>query len=75
MGRYKTYDVEASLEDWDDDELLEEIKSRGITAVYETDDDENLLYEIWRLRRNGSSYDDFNDLLDKYISNTLGVVL
>lgn len=74
MGRYKSYtsEIEVTLDDWNDDELLQEIKSRGITSIYDSDDDQMLLYEIWRLRRNGSSYD---DLLDRYLSNTLGVVL
>lgn len=74
MGHYKTFDLEVSLDDWDDEDLLDEIRNRGIPidAAENPEEANDLLCEIWRLRRNGCEYD---HLMDKFLSDTLGVVI
>lgn len=72
MGHYKTFDIEVSLEEWDDEDLLDELRDRGLTAVEDPEESIALLREIWRLRRNGCEYD---HLMDKFLSDTLGVVI
>jgi len=72
MGRYKTFDIDVSLEEWDDEDLLDELRDRGISTPEEPEESVALLREIWRLRRNGCEYD---HLMDKFLSDTLGVVI
>ncbi len=76
MGRYRSYtsEIEVTLDDWNDEELLTEIQNRGISvaAVDNPEESNDLLNEIWRLRRNGEEYD---HLMDKLLYNTLGVVV
>lgn len=72
MSRYKTFDIEVSLDEWDDEDLLDELRDRGISTPEEPEESIALLREIWRLRRNGCEYD---HLMDKFLSDTLGVVI
>lgn len=68
---YMTVDVD--LEEFDDNELIEEVKSRGFHVFedYTTSTDEDLEH-IYLLRRRGLPYD---HLMDAYIYNVLGKVL
>ena len=65
--------VEIDLNDVDDDELIDELKSRGFKVI---DDDLGAPYpaleRIYHLRRQGLPYD---HLLDSYIMDTLGKVV
>ncbi len=45
--KYISTEVEVGLEEWRDDELIEEIKARG----YKVEDDEDLVEVQWRWRR------------------------
>ena len=72
MSRYKTFDIDVSLEEWDDEDLLDELRDRGISTPDDPEESIALLREIWRLRRNGCEYD---HLMDKFLSDTLGVVI
>lgn len=45
--KYISTEVEIGLDEWRDDELIEEIKSRG----YKVEDDEDLVEVQWRWRR------------------------
>ena len=72
MSRYKTFDIDVSLDEWDDEDLLDELRDRGISAVENPEESVTLLREIWRLRRNGCEYD---HLMDEFLSDTLGVVI
>lgn len=72
MSRYKTFDIDVSLDEWSDEDLLDELRDRGISTPEEPEESIALLREIWRLRRNGLQYD---HLMDKFLSDTLGVVI
>lgn len=72
MSRYKTFDIDVSLDEWSDEDLLDELRDRGISTPEEPEESVALLREIWRLRRNGCEYD---HLMDKFLSDTLGVVI
>ena len=63
--------VEIDLVDVDDDELIEELESRGY-SVNETTNTDELLNKIYHLRRQNKS---FETELDEYIMNTLGKVI
>jgi hypothetical protein len=45
--KYISTEVEVGLEEWRDDELIEEIKARG----YKVEDDEDLVEVQWRWHR------------------------
>jgi len=65
--------VDIELEDFEDDDLIEEIKSRGFKVVDDTpviiDED---LEQIYLLRRRGLPYD---HLMGDYIYKVLGKVI
>ena len=63
--------VEIDLVDVDDDELIDELKSRGY-EVSETTSSGELLNKIYHLRRQGKPYE---KELDAYIMDTLGKVI
>lgn len=63
--------VEIDLVDVDDDELIDELKSRGY-EVSETTSTDELLNKIYHLRRQGKPYE---KELDAYIMDTLGKVI
>lgn len=71
---YKTAEVEVSLDVWSDKELIDELEERGVPLITSTNPEvaSELLTEIWRLRRNGEQYD---HLMDKFLYNTLGVLV
>jgi hypothetical protein len=65
-------DVEVDLEDFDTDDLIHELESRGIDYnTKEVDGDANLdiLTQIWQLRREGK---DYQSELDQLIWNIVG---
>lgn len=63
--------VDIDLNDVDDDELIEELESRGYKISEEADTDEHLT-KIYHLRRQGKPYE---AELDAYIYNVLGKVI
>ncbi len=65
--------VDIELEDFDDDDLIKEVKARGFQIFEDnsTSIDEDL-EQIYLLRRRGLSYD---HLMDAYIYKVLGKVL
>jgi len=72
--KYVTADVEVEvdLDDFDDDELIEELDRRGIdynTKGVDADGMRELLEKIWLLRREGR---DYQGSLDQLIYGILG---
>jgi hypothetical protein len=65
--------VDIELEDFDDNDLIAEVKARGFHVFedYATSTDEDL-EQIYLLRRRGLPYD---HLMDAYIYKVLGKVL
>ena len=65
--------IDIELEDFDDDDLIKEVKSRGFHVFedYTTSTDEDL-EQIYLLRRRGLPYD---HLMDAYIYQILGKVI
>ena len=65
--------VDINLSEFDDDELIEEVESRGY-EVFEDNSGEALdaLTKIYHLRRQGLPYD---HLMDSYIYDVLGKVI
>ncbi len=65
--------IDIELEDFKDDDLIEEVKSRGFHVFedYATSTDEDL-EQIYILRRRGLPYD---HLMDAYIYKVLGKVI
>jgi hypothetical protein len=56
---YKEVEVDVDLSDFDDDDLIEEIESRGIdlnTNYISGDEMRDLLTKIWQYRREGRDY-------------------
>jgi hypothetical protein len=45
--KYISTEVEVSLDEWDDKELIEEVKARG----YKVEEEEDLIEAQWRWRR------------------------
>lgn len=66
---YKEVEIDVDLDDYDDEDLIEECQRRNI-AVY--GDADELLTRIWQLRREGRSYD---SELEEYIFLKLGKVI
>jgi hypothetical protein len=65
--------VDVDLDDFDDDELIEELQSRGFSNLLNASSDtKSALMEIYLQRRLGLPYD---SLLDKLIYNVLGKVI
>ena len=64
-------EVDVGLEDFDDDDIIEEYKSRGFDINGELEFKEALT-EIYQLRRLGKSYE---NELNKLICDALGVVI
>lgn len=72
---YKEVEVEVDvdLEDFNDDDLLEELERRGLdynTRGVDADEMRDLLERIWLKRRTGVA--DFSQELDKLIYGVLG---
>lgn len=65
--------VDVDLTEFDDDEIIEEIKERGYTVIEDHPSDQiEELMEIYHKRRQGLPYD---HLMDAYIYNVLGKVI
>lgn len=62
--------VEVDLDEFDDNELIEELKARGYEV--NAQEQEQDLEKIYLLRRNGQAYD---HLMDAYIYRVLGKVI
>jgi hypothetical protein len=74
--RYITTEVEVDLSDFDTDDLIEELESRGLdynTNGVDGDDMRALLEQIWLKRRNGNL--DYQRELDQLIYGVLGKIV
>lgn len=79
MGRYKTVntytEVEVNLDEWDTDDLIEELERRECdynTNGVDADDMKELLEQVWLKRRTGK---DYQLELDQLIYGVLGKVV
>ena len=75
MRRYVTAEVEVDLSEFDTDDLIEELESRGMDYNIKHVDDEEmrvLLETIWQKRRLGK---DYQHELDGLIRGVLGKVV
>lgn len=73
---YKEVEVEVDLEDFDTDELIEELERRGQdynTRGVDADEMRALLETIWQKRRNGNP--NFDKELDGLIYGVLGKII
>ena len=70
---YKEVEVDVDLGDFDTDDLIEELESRGelpsSTGPYDSNE---LVQKIWQLRRNGKNY---QTLLDNLIYAVTGRIV
>ena len=77
MSKYKTVytevEVDVSLEDFDTEDLLDELASRSSLPMEEDFHGKELLETIWLKRRMGNS--DYQQDLDKLIYEVLGHVV
>jgi hypothetical protein len=78
MSRYRTVtaEVEVELSDFDTDDLIEELESRGRdynTTGVDADEMRLLLESIWQKRRLGNN--DYQTELDKLIYGVLGHIV
>ena len=78
MSRYKTVtvDAEVDLSDFDTDDLIEELESRGAsynTTGVDADEMRVLLESIWQKRRLGNN--DYQQELDRLIYGVLGKII
>lgn len=73
--RYVTAEVEVDLADFDTDDLIEELESRGQdynTHGVDGDEMRGMLEQIWQRRRQGQ---DYQHQLDQLIWGVLGRVV
>lgn len=72
---YKTIytEVDVDLEEFEDSELIEELKSRGITEMSNPSDVKDLVEAIWLKRRNGNT--DYQNELGQLIYQVLGHIV
>ena len=68
---YKEVEIDVELTDFDDDDLLEELETRGL-SVSTYGDNKQLLETIWLKRRQGQAFD---RELDQLIYAALGKVI
>jgi hypothetical protein len=80
MSRYKTVytdvEVDVDMSEFDTDDLIEELESRGLdynTKGVDADEMRLLLEAIWTKRRLGK--DDYQTDLDKLIYGVLGKIV
>lgn len=69
---YREVEVEVDLEDFDTDELIEELERRGVeynTNGVDGDEMRGVLEQIWQRRRQGQ---DYQHELDQLIWGVLG---
>lgn len=72
---YQEVEVEVDLDDFDDDDLLDEIERRGLdlnTKYVSGDEMRELLTKVWEKRRLGK---DYQQELDQMIYYGLGKVI
>jgi hypothetical protein len=69
---YITTEIDIDLCDFDTQDLIDELESRGELPDQSYPDSDELLSEIYQLRRLGKDYD---KLLDQYIYQKLGRVI
>lgn len=70
--RYVTAEVEVNLADFDTDDLIEELESRGVdynTQGVDGDEMRSVLEQVWLRRRQGQ---DYQAQLDSLIYGVLG---
>lgn len=72
---YKTIytEVDVDLEEFEDSELIEELKSRGMTEMSNPSEVKNLVEAIWLKRRNGNT--DYQNELGQLIYQVLGHIV
>jgi len=73
---YKEVEIEIDLDDFDTDDLIEELERRGIdynTRGVDADEMRGLLENIWLKRRNGNQ--NFDKELDDLIYGVLGKIV
>jgi len=68
---YKEVEIDVDLDDFDDEDILEEMEKRGL-AVGATGDGRELLTAIWLKRRQGK---DYQTELAQLIYNGLGKII
>lgn len=68
---YKEVEVDINLDDFDTEDLLEELESRGSLPT-QAGDSKEILETIWRKRREGR---DYQQELDRLIWAVLGKVI
>lgn len=68
---YTEVEVDVDLADFDDEDLLDEVERRGLELDH-VNDAQELLTQIWQLRRQGQ---DYQIHLDQLIWNVLGKVI
>jgi hypothetical protein len=66
---YKEVEVDVDLDDFDDDELVEEIERRNLGVDIATADAKELVEKIYHLRRQGRDYE---SELDQLIYTVIG---
>jgi hypothetical protein len=54
---YKEVEVDVDLDDFDDDDLIEEVERRRLGVDIATDDAKELIEKIYHLRRQGRDYE------------------
>jgi len=71
---YTEVEVDVDLSDFETDDLIEELESRGQSMGNGTGpyDSKELVEQIWMRRRNGQ---DYNYLLDQLIYNVTGRII
>jgi hypothetical protein len=60
---YKEVEVDVDLDDFDDDDLIEEVERRRLGVDIATDDAKELVDKIYHLRRLGRDYEQELDQL------------
>jgi hypothetical protein len=70
---YTEVEVDVSLSDFETDDLLDELESRGSLPVEGQIDAKELVEQIWLRRRLGNH--DYQDELDKLIYAVLGKIV
>ena len=73
MRTTKCIDVEVSLDNWDDEDLITELAERGIGGYGSscTDDDLRTIHEMMKLGKKEQAY----AMMYDYVRNKLGVAI
>lgn len=70
---YKEVEVDIDLSDFDTEDLIEELESRGSSALINESNAKDLVEKIWLKRRMGNN--DYQTELDKLIYTVLGKIV